>query len=165
LLHNNLIICRQQNTSVKSVKKKILRKIWFLGLFHIFRPFNVDKQNPAGYPVSGLTGYPVSGRISVEIRIRCIPNFNPPLVQYAAAVPEPEVMSEEEIVVCLCGKVEGDGLMVQCDLCLTWQHGSCLNISTEEQVSERVFICYPRWVLLDPELGRRRIRFIIQYVF
>ncbi len=43
-------------------------------------------------------------------------------------------MSEEEIVVCLCGKTEGDGLMVQCDLCLTWQHGTCLNISSEDQV-------------------------------
>jgi hypothetical protein len=38
-------------------------------------------------------------------------------------------------VVCLCGKTEGDGLMVQCDLCLTWQHGTCLNISSEDQVS------------------------------
>ena len=43
-------------------------------------------------------------------------------------------MSEEELVVCLCGRGEGDGLMVQCDLCLTWQHGTCLNIFTEEQV-------------------------------
>ena len=43
-------------------------------------------------------------------------------------------MSEEEIVVCHCGRAEGDGLMVQCDLCLTWQHGLCLLIFTEDQV-------------------------------
>ena len=44
------------------------------------------------------------------------------------------MMTEEEVVHCVCGRGEGDGLMVQCDVCLTWQHGLCLEIYTEEQV-------------------------------
>ena len=41
---------------------------------------------------------------------------------------------EEEVVNCGCGRNEEDGLMIQCDICLCWQHGLCLEIHKEEQV-------------------------------
>ena len=44
-------------------------------------------------------------------------------------------MSEGEVVHCVCGHTEGDGMMVQCESCLTWQHGSCLGIDRADQVS------------------------------
>ena len=30
----------------------------------------------------------------------------------------------------------GDGMMVQCESCLTWQHGGCLGIDSADQVVE-----------------------------
>ena len=44
-------------------------------------------------------------------------------------------MSEGEVVHCVCCHPEGDGMMVQCEVCLTWQHGQCLGIEGEGQVS------------------------------
>ena len=43
-------------------------------------------------------------------------------------------MSEGEVVHCTCGHTEGDGMMVQCESCLTWQHGACLGIDSADQV-------------------------------
>ena len=44
-------------------------------------------------------------------------------------------MSEGEVVHCACLHAEGDGMMVQCESCLTWQHGQCLGLEGEDQVS------------------------------
>ena len=38
------------------------------------------------------------------------------------------------MVHCTCGHTEGDGMMVQCESCLTWQHGACLGIDSADQV-------------------------------
>ena len=46
-----------------------------------------------------------------------------------------ETMSEGEVVHCTCGHTEGDGMMVQCESCLTWQHGGCLGIDSADQVA------------------------------
>ncbi|XP_039281582.1 uncharacterized protein LOC111047947 [Nilaparvata lugens] len=55
---------------------------------------------------------------------------------------EVEVINKkEEIINCMCGYTEEDGLMIQCDLCLCWQHGLCNNISTDSEVPEK-YICY-----------------------
>ena len=68
-------------------------------------------------------------------------------------------MEEDEVVNCLCHHPEGDGMMVQvvplqklesgsikfryleilqssvqCEVCLTWQHGACIGVDCEEQV-------------------------------
>ena len=34
----------------------------------------------------------------------------------------------------VCVQVDGDGLMVQCEVCLSWQHGHCTGLYLEEQV-------------------------------
>lgn len=44
-------------------------------------------------------------------------------------------MKQEEIINCTCGYTEEDGLMIQCELCLCWQHAYCNNIERESQVS------------------------------
>ena len=36
-----------------------------------------------------------------------------------------ETSVEKDMVHCPCGVEEESGLMMQCDLCLCWQHGSC----------------------------------------
>ena len=47
-----------------------------------------------------------------------------------------ETMSEGEVVHCTCTHTEGDGMMVQCESCLTWQHGGCLGIDSADQVHQ-----------------------------
>lgn len=64
---------------------------------------------------------------------------------------ETETMSEGELVHCVCNHAEGDGMMVQCESCLTWQHGQCLGIDIEGQVPDK-YICS---VCLAPSLGRQ----------
>eukprot|EP00092_Neocalanus_flemingeri_P040320 GFUD01043915.1.p1 GENE.GFUD01043915.1~~GFUD01043915.1.p1 ORF type:complete len:1327 (+),score=371.71 GFUD01043915.1:99-4079(+) len=62
-----------------------------------------------------------------------------------------ETMSEGEVVHCLCAHPEGDGMMVQCESCLTWQHGQCVGVEGEGQVPDK-YICT---VCLAPSLGRQ----------
>lgn len=52
-----------------------------------------------------------------------------------------EQLRREEIINCTCGYMEEDGLMIQCDLCLCWQHGHCNAIEREKDVPEK-YICY-----------------------
>lgn len=52
-----------------------------------------------------------------------------------------EQLRKEEIINCTCGFMEEDGLMIQCDLCLCWQHGHCNAIEGEKDVPEK-YICY-----------------------
>ncbi|XP_075236677.1 uncharacterized protein LOC142333451 isoform X2 [Lycorma delicatula] len=51
-----------------------------------------------------------------------------------------DLLKKEEIINCSCGFAEEDGLMIQCDLCLCWQHGFCNEIRKESDVPEK-YIC------------------------
>lgn len=51
-----------------------------------------------------------------------------------------EKMKKEEVVNCICGLMEEDGLMIQCDICLCWQHSHCSDFETENEVPEK-YIC------------------------
>lgn len=50
-------------------------------------------------------------------------------------------MKQEEIINCACHYTEEDGLMIQCEVCLCWQHATCFNIYTETQVPDN-YICH-----------------------
>ncbi|XP_045470389.1 PHD finger protein 20 [Harmonia axyridis] len=50
-------------------------------------------------------------------------------------------MKQEEIINCTCTFPEEDGLMIQCELCLCWQHAYCNNIQKESEVPEK-YICF-----------------------
>lgn len=50
-------------------------------------------------------------------------------------------MKKEEVINCSCGYGEEDGLMIQCELCLCWQHGGCHGIHRSNQVPEK-YVCY-----------------------
>lgn len=64
-------------------------------------------------------------------------------------------MRQEEIINCLCSYVEEDGLMIQCELCLCWQHGICNGIEKESQVPEK-YICY---ICRNPQRGRESMKY------
>ncbi|GAB0097453.1 uncharacterized protein DMENIID0001_130900 [Sergentomyia squamirostris] len=65
-------------------------------------------------------------------------------------------MRQEEIINCLCSFSEEDGLMIQCELCLCWQHGICNGIEKESQVPEK-YICY---ICRNPTRGRDSMKYI-----
>lgn len=65
-------------------------------------------------------------------------------------------MKREEIINCHCGFREEDGLMIQCELCLCWQHALCHNIQKESEVPEK----YTCSICLNPRRGRRSRRFV-----
>ncbi|XP_077557023.1 PHD finger protein 20-like isoform X4 [Haemaphysalis longicornis] len=62
----------------------------------------------------------------------------------SAAVSEADVSLEgksDEVVQCVCNCEEESGLMMQCEVCLTWQHGACFKIEEEKDVPDK-YICY-----------------------
>lgn len=65
-------------------------------------------------------------------------------------------MRQEEVINCLCPYGEEDGLMIQCELCLCWQHGGCNGIEKESDVPEK-YICY---ICRNPERARESMRYI-----
>ncbi|XP_055626102.1 uncharacterized protein LOC129768456 [Toxorhynchites rutilus septentrionalis] len=65
-------------------------------------------------------------------------------------------MKKEEIINCICGYGEEDGLMVQCELCLCWQHGICNGFERDAQVPEK-YVCY---ICRNPPGGRESRRYI-----
>ncbi|KAL1457485.1 hypothetical protein WDU94_007712 [Cyamophila willieti] len=69
---------------------------------------------------------------------------SPPIIKY-------EKMKKEEVVNCVCGVLEEDGLMIQCDICLCWQHSQCSDIETESEVPEK-YVCK---ICKNPPLQRK----------
>uniref|UniRef100_A0A182SXF1 Zinc finger PHD-type domain-containing protein n=1 Tax=Anopheles maculatus TaxID=74869 RepID=A0A182SXF1_9DIPT len=49
-------------------------------------------------------------------------------------------MRKEEIINCVCKVTEEDGLMVQCEMCLCWQHAFCQDIRSNSEVPE-TYVC------------------------
>merc|ERR1719341_2502370 len=70
-----------------------------------------------------------------------------------------QAMEEDEVVNCRCHHPEGDGMMVQCEVCLTWQHGACIGVDCEEQVPEN----YTCSICRDPPLGRQSALYSIHH--
>lgn len=65
-------------------------------------------------------------------------------------------MRQEEIINCMCTFGEEDGLMIQCELCLCWQHGACNGIDKESQVPEK-YVCF---ICKNPVLGRKSMQYV-----
>jgi [histone H3]-lysine4 N-trimethyltransferase ASH1L len=58
------------------------------------------------------------------------------------------VESEEDVIRCICGMFMDEGLMIQCEKCLVWQHADCVQAdsSVEHYLCE---VCNPRTVNRD----------------
>lgn len=65
-------------------------------------------------------------------------------------------MKQEEIINCICAFTEEDGLMIQCELCLCWQHGTCFNIERENQVPEKYVCSFCK----NPHKERKSMKYI-----
>lgn len=65
-------------------------------------------------------------------------------------------MRKEEIINCVCAFGEEDGLMIQCDLCLCWQHAGCNGYNKASEIPEK-YMCV---ICRKPNLGRESMRYI-----
>ncbi|CAB3369610.1 Hypothetical predicted protein [Cloeon dipterum] len=69
-------------------------------------------------------------------------------VRNAPGAKKTAVDSEEDVIRCICGLFMDEGLMIQCERCLVWQHGDCVQAdsSVEHYLCEQ---CNPRTVNRD----------------
>ncbi|OWF49738.1 PHD finger protein 20-like protein 1 isoform X2 [Mizuhopecten yessoensis] len=64
-------------------------------------------------------------------------------------------LSKDEVVNCICLFNEENGLMIQCDVCLCWQHAVCFDLTVE--TLPKKYICF---VCSDPTGVRESCRYI-----
>lgn len=89
------------------------------------------------------------------IFIDVVPNTVLPFWDARTAAEMQEDDNVKELVHCQCEMPEECGLMVQCEICLTWQHGHCLEIEKPEDVMDN-YICS---TCSNPRLARESLRF------
>ncbi|KAI5743496.1 hypothetical protein M8J77_018815 [Diaphorina citri] len=120
-------------------------------------PFEITKKSDdtqkklGGSTVSNRSGGSSVKEESTTPEKKSPPTSNfvsPPSVKY-------EKMKKEEVVNCVCGVLEEDGLMIQCDICLCWQHSQCSDIETESEVPEK-YICK---ICKNPPLQRKSLMY------
>ncbi|XP_078584305.1 PHD finger protein 20-like isoform X2 [Branchiostoma floridae x Branchiostoma japonicum] len=66
-----------------------------------------------------------------------------------------ETLNQDEVVHCLCNYPEEDGFMIQCEVCMCWQHGMCVGL-TEETVPKK-YVCF---ACLNPQGQRLSARYL-----
>ena len=106
--------------------------------------------------LSPAAGYSQANSPSVAINATGQSSY-PPSEMDVLSVTGSEHLTTEELVNCSCRRVEEDGLMIQCDICLCWQHGSCLAIEEEDQVPE-YYVCE---TCRNPRLGRTSAKYSV----
>lgn len=100
---------------------------------------------------------PSSGGLNVlDCTVAASSSSYPPS-EMDASVAGSEHLTTEELVNCTCRRSEEDGLMIQCDICLCWQHGYCVGIEDEDPVPEK-HVCE---TCRQPPGGRTESRFSI----
>ncbi len=60
-----------------------------------------------------------------------------------------------DVVHCNCGNHRSDGFMIQCEVCLCWQHRVCLNMHTDNSVPDH-HLC---WVCSEPGNKLKKLKY------
>ena len=111
---------------------------------------------PDQHQISPIGASSQSGGTSVGLNLPGQSSY-PPSEMDVVSVTGSEHLTTEELVNCSCRRLEEDGLMIQCDICLCWQHGSCLGIEEEDQVPE-YYVCE---TCRNPRLGRTSAKYSV----
>lgn len=125
---------------------------------------SVSQSNPQS-PLSDVSGpfssIPSAFDLAPPVGLNTMQSF-PSIAQFDGVIIEGgkiiklERMKQEEIINCTCGFTEEDGLMIQCELCLCWQHAYCNNIQKESEVPEK-YICY---ICQHPQAERQSMKYL-----
>lgn len=62
---------------------------------------------------------------------------------FGSTEPQEEPDEHNSVVLCACTQTVDAGAMIQCERCLTWQHGDCLGIDIDSAEDYRCFRCSP----------------------
>uniref|UniRef100_A0A1Y1JZE7 Histone-lysine N-methyltransferase n=1 Tax=Photinus pyralis TaxID=7054 RepID=A0A1Y1JZE7_PHOPY len=65
-------------------------------------------------------------------------------------IPSKRKNEEEDVIRCICGMYKDEGLMIQCERCLVWQHCECVQADVNAE-SYHCEVCVPR--LVDYEIA------------
>ncbi|KAK5649840.1 hypothetical protein RI129_000869 [Pyrocoelia pectoralis] len=65
-------------------------------------------------------------------------------------IPSKRKNEEEDVIRCICGMYKDEGLMIQCERCLVWQHCECVQADVNAE-SYHCEVCVPR--LVDYEIS------------
>jgi hypothetical protein len=60
-----------------------------------------------------------------------------------------------EVIHCKCGNHTSIGFMIQCEVCLCWQHGKCMSIESNEKTPKH----YSCWICAEPENKLRKLKY------
>ncbi|XP_015118387.1 PHD finger protein 20-like protein 1 isoform X2 [Diachasma alloeum] len=136
------------DTSTKSRKPKGIQE--FTEEYGDLDDSALDAEGPAGlvYRYSRRKSDPKSDENSQS-------NGEGAMIEVNGELVKVEQLEREEIINCTCGITEEDGLMVQCELCLCWQHGHCSAIERERDVPEK-YVCY---ICRNPWRGRSSMKY------
>ena len=97
---------------------------------------------------------------NINNHVRCVNLFfmakgkGQPAQHSGADVTEEEEEEEDDGEIrCVCGEETDKGLMIQCEKCLVWQHGACMDIKHEDQVPDNWFceLCQRQLELVSTE--------------
>ena len=55
--------------------------------------------------------------------------------------PAAEEEAQDEVIRCPCGQFRDEGLMVQCEQCLVWQHGDCVGLPEGGLAEDEKYLC------------------------
>lgn len=60
-----------------------------------------------------------------------------------------------EVIHCKCGNHISVGFMIQCEICLCWQHGDCINVKTSKNVPKN-YLC---WICKTPNNKLKQLKY------
>ena len=60
-----------------------------------------------------------------------------------------------EVIHCKCSNHTSEGFMIQCEICMCWQHGDCASIKSAENAPKH-YLC---WICKDPGNKLRKLKY------
>lgn len=112
------------------------------------------------YPDTPLSCGTETGEISTQTAVDIGEDSNQDLLkldsQEESSVTDAEdYLKPDELVNCICDFQEENGLMIQCEVCMCWQHAACFGIS--ENTLPKTYVCF---VCENPPGVRESARYI-----
>ncbi len=71
-------------------------------------------------PAAAASALPAAAAAAASAAARCFERRS-----------EPDSPAEDDVIRCPCSQFRDEGLMVQCEKCLVWQHGDCVGLPPE----------------------------------
>ncbi|KAF5288026.1 hypothetical protein FQA39_LY15555 [Lamprigera yunnana] len=135
LLNNSEGVPKREDLNLKTLSASTVRPTGIKTLLPVIRTNELKKDRLEDNKIMDQDQWPKGQEV------HSLPESNPNYIVEGGEVIKIVRMRSEEIINCTCGITEEDGLMIQCELCLCWQHAYCNNIERENQVPDK-YICY-----------------------